>query len=298
STISQLSMIMAMLGIGTKVAVIAAVFHILNHATIKGSLFMVAGIIDHETGTRDIRKLGGLISFMPITATLDLLGTFSMAGVPLPFLNGFYSKELFFESTLNLNEGMNGVTNFLVQIVPYLAVFGSIFTFVYSVYFFFGVFTGKKNLDKLPKKPHEASVGMLLSPIVLVLGVITIGLFPNLVNGSFLAHAAQSVNHAFEYKNIQFWHGFTTPLLMSLIVVGIGVILYLTRTKWDAVYRLLPGNWSFNKVYNVILQTIDTYSNKVTNAYMNGSVRTYMAIILGTTFIVTLVFLLVTDGVT
>ncbi|HLR66524.1 Na+/H+ antiporter subunit A [Virgibacillus alimentarius] len=298
STISQLGMIMAMLGFGTKVAVFAAVFHILNHATFKGSLFMVAGIIDHETGTRDIRKLGGLISFMPITATLALLGTFSMAGVPLPFLNGFYSKELFFESTLNLNEGMNGVTNFLVQIVPYLAVFGSIFTFVYSVYFFFGVFTGKKNLDKLPKKPHEAPVGMLLSPIVLVLGVITIGLFPNLVNGSFLAHAAQSVNHAFEYKNIQFWHGFTTPLLMSLIVVGIGVILYLTRTKWDAVYRLLPGNWSFNKVYNVILQTIDTYSNKVTNAYMNGSVRTYMAIILGTTFIVTLVFLLVTDGVT
>src|SRR5699024_6301454 len=180
STISQLGMIMAMLGFGTKVAVFAAVFHILNHATFKGSLFMVAGIIDHETGTRDIRKLGGLISFMPITATLALLGTFSMAGVPLPFLNGFYSKELFFESTLNLNEGMNGVTNFLVQIVPYLAVFGSIFTFVYSVYFFFGVFTGKKNLDKLPKKPHEAPVGMLLSPIVLVLGVITIGLFPNL----------------------------------------------------------------------------------------------------------------------
>lgn len=85
STISQLGMIMAMLGFGTKVAVFAAVFHILNHATFKGSLFMVAGIIDHETGTRDIRKLGGLLSFMPMTATLAFFGTFSMAGIPLPF---------------------------------------------------------------------------------------------------------------------------------------------------------------------------------------------------------------------
>src|SRR5699024_7956036 len=93
STISQLGMIMAMLGFGTKAAIFAAVFHILNHATFKGSLFMVAGTVDHETGTRDIRKLGGLLTFMPITATLALFGTFSMAGIPLPFLNGFYSKE-------------------------------------------------------------------------------------------------------------------------------------------------------------------------------------------------------------
>lgn len=96
STISQLGMIMAMLGFGTEVAIFAAVFHILCHATFKGSLFMVAGIVDHETGTRDIRKLGGLMTFMPMTAALAFFfGTFSMAGIPLPFLNGFYSKELF-----------------------------------------------------------------------------------------------------------------------------------------------------------------------------------------------------------
>src|SRR5699024_4488984 len=100
STVSQLGMIMAMLGFGTNIAIFAAVFHILNHATFKGSLFMVAGIIDVQTGTRDIRRLGKLFTLMPITGTLALFGTFSMAGFPLPFLNGFYSKELFFESTL------------------------------------------------------------------------------------------------------------------------------------------------------------------------------------------------------
>lgn len=298
STISQLGMIMAMLGFGTKIAVFAAVFHILNHATFKGSLFMVAGIVDHETGTRDIRKLGGLLTFMPMTATLALFGTFSMAGVPLPFLNGFYSKELFFESTLALNEGVHGLTNFLTQAIPYLAVFGSIFTFAYSVYFFFGVFAGRKQTDKLPKKPHEAPIGMLISPIILVLGVIVIGLFPNLVNGSFLAHAAQAVNSSVEYQSIQFWHGFSTPFLMSLAVVGVGLILFLTRTKWVAVYRFFPGTWSFNKVYDAILQRLDAYTAKVTNFYMNGSLRVYMSIILVTMFIVTLGFMLLTGGIT
>src|SRR5690625_1142137 len=185
STVSQLGMIMAMLGFGTKVAVFAAVFHILNHATFKGSLFMVAGIVDHQTGTRDIRKLGGLLTLLPITAILALFGTFSMAGIPLPFLNGFYSKELFFESTLQLNEMTNTFATGLANAIPYLAVFGSIFTFVYSMYLLFGTFTGSKQLDKLPKQPHEAPFGMLVSPFILVLGVILIGLFPNSVNGTF-----------------------------------------------------------------------------------------------------------------
>lgn len=294
STISQLGMIMAMLGFGTKVAVFAAVFHILNHATFKGSLFMVAGIVDHETGTRDIRKLGGLLTFMPITATLALFGTFSMAGVPLPFLNGFYSKELFFEAALGLN-----AASILSQAIPYLAVLGSIFTFVYSIYFFFGVFTGPKQLDKLPKRPHEASIGMLISPILLVLGVVFIGLFPNWFNAPFLLHAAEAVNANVAFKEISFWHGFDyTPLQLTLIVVALGTILYFTRKKWNAVYRLLPGKLSGNKVYDQILQKTDTYSNKITNFYMNGSLKTYLSIIIGTTFVISFLFMFLTDGFT
>src|SRR5690625_3116145 len=125
STISQLGMIMAMLGFGTEIAIFAAIFHIINHATFKGGLFMVAGIVDVQTGTRDIRKLGSLMSFMPIAATLAMLGTFSMAGIPLPFLNGFYSKELFFDASLSL-PSFNGVSSFLTSVIPYLAVIGSI----------------------------------------------------------------------------------------------------------------------------------------------------------------------------
>ncbi|MFC4022721.1 Na+/H+ antiporter subunit A [Oceanobacillus longus] len=292
STISQLGMIMAMLGFGTEAAVFAAMFHILNHATFKGSLFMITGIIDHETGTRDIRKLGGLMTFMPMTATLALFGTFSMAGVPLPFLNGFYSKELFFESTLGLDSA-----NFFGQIIPYIAVIASIFTFVYSMYYFFGVFTGPNHVEKLPKKPHEAPFGMLVSPIILILGVILIGLFPNMVNAPFIQHAAEAVNSSVEYHDVYFWHGWSSPaFIMSLIVLVVGTVLFITRKKWAGVYRILPGKNSFNKVYDALIEKVDTYSAGITNFYMTGSLRTYMVLILGSIFIVTTAFMLITTG--
>ncbi|WP_047986356.1 Na+/H+ antiporter subunit A [Ornithinibacillus californiensis] len=300
STISQLGMIMAMLGFGTEAAIFAAVFHILNHATFKGSLFMVAGIIDHETGTRDIRKLGGLFTIMPISGTLALFGTFSMAGVPLPFLNGFYSKELFFGATTELSVTTNGLASFLSTAVPYLAVFGSIFTFVYSMYLFFGAFTGPKKFDLLKKKPHEAPIGMLISPIVLVLGVIIIGLFPNLTNGTLIAHAAQGIlNSEIKPYHIHYWHGFDSlAFQMSLVVVGIGIVLFLTRKKWSNIYHVLPGKRSFNKVYDKLIQKIDDFSAGITNSYMTGSLKLYMSIILLTIIAVTFIIMFTTGGLT
>ncbi|MGM8213784.1 hydrogen gas-evolving membrane-bound hydrogenase subunit E, partial [Virgibacillus sp. W0430] len=295
STISQLGMIMAMLGFGTKIAIFAAVFHILNHATFKGSLFMIAGIVDHETGTRDIRKLGGLYTLMPISATLALFGTFSMAGVPLPFLNGFYSKELFFDASIRLDNGASALASVLANAIPYLAVFGSVFTFVYSMYLFFGVFGKKKN--RLTKQPHEAPLGMLLSPLILVSGVIIIGLFPNVFNNSFLAHAATAISGETQFPTIKFWHGFSSiPLYMSLAVVLIGAIFVATRQKWVNVYSVIPGNRSFNNVYDRGMKQLDIASEKITNYYMTGSLRTYMAIIVSTIVIVTFTFMYLTDG--
>lgn len=299
STVSQLGMIMAMLGFGTKVAVFAAVFHILNHATFKGSLFMVAGIVDHETGTRDIRKLGGLLTFMPMTATLALFGTFSMAGVPLPFLNGFYSKELFFDSAIHLSGDVSTFAELLIGVIPYLAVLGSIFTFVYSIYFSFGVFAGKKKRNMLPKKPHEAPIGMLASPLILVLGVILIGIFHDAVNGSFLAHAAGAVYGSDIVTDVKFWHGLDSPAFqMTLLVVGLGTLLVSTRTKWNKIYNVVPGKWSINKLYDNLLEKLDNYSSNLTQFYMNGSLRLYVALILGTTLLVTVGFMMVTNGFT
>ncbi|WP_217586776.1 Na+/H+ antiporter subunit A [Lentibacillus saliphilus] len=298
STISQLGMIMAMFGFGTKIAIFAAVFHILNHATFKGSLFMIAGIIDHETGTRDIRKLGGLATIMPIAATLTVLGTFSMAGIPLPFLNGFYSKELFIDSALHLEGGMSTIASMLTAAIPYLVVFGSIFTFVYSMYFLFGIFTGKHKADQLPKPAHEAPFGMLLPPIILITGVVVIGLFPNLVNGTLLNHAQSAVgNTLYDVEKIKFWHGWDAPAFqVTLLIISVGIALYLTRKKWQHIYNALPGSFSFNRVYDALIKQLDRTSEKITNAYMTGSLRLYMTIIIAAIIVVTTTVMMVTDG--
>lgn len=299
STVSQLGMVMAMLGFGTEIAIFAAMFHILNHATFKGSLFMIAGIIDLQTGTRDIRKLGKLFTLLPITATLALFGTFSMAGVPLPFLNGFYSKELFFTASLQL-QGSHAISDALITIVPFLAVIGSIFTFVYSIYFFFGVFIKKRHKNEAPYSAEVRNIpfGMILSPLLLVIGVIVIAIVPNVFNQSFLAHAATSVVGTSAIESITFWHGFNLPFIMTLIVLIVGGILALTQSKWAKIYNALPGNLSFNRLYDYSIHSLDYYSENITNFYMRGSLRIYMLIILGATFIISFIFMYLTNGFT
>ncbi|GGF07390.1 Na(+)/H(+) antiporter subunit A [Halobacillus andaensis] len=298
STISQLGMIMAMLGFGTELAIFAAAFHILNHATFKGSLFMVAGIVDHETGSRDIRRLGGLMTFLPITATLALVASFSMAGAPLPIFNGFYSKEMFFEAVYNLDGSVAGITALLQSLFPYLAVFGSIFTFVYSMYFFFGTFRGKSNVEELPKKPHEAPIGMLVSPMILVVGVIVIGLIPDLINKPFVEHAASAIGGAEIAKDIYFWHGISPAFIMSMTVVVFGTILFLVRPKWASIYNVVPGVLSLNKFYDGLVDRTERYSTFITNGYMNGSLGRYVRLILAAILIVTFGVMAFTGGFT
>ncbi|MGO3496556.1 MAG: proton-conducting transporter transmembrane domain-containing protein, partial [Staphylococcus equorum] len=165
STVSQLGMIMSMLGIGAVsyhfegaesqlyvAAFTAAVFHLINHATFKGALFMIAGAIDHSTGTRDVKKLGGLLTVMPISFTITIITSLSMAGVP-PF-NGFLSKEKFLESMIEVTNVNLFSLNTLGLLIPIIAIIGSIFTFVYSIRFIGQIFLGSHKSDALPKKAH------------------------------------------------------------------------------------------------------------------------------------------------
>ena len=152
STISHLGLITLLLGLNSELALVAAVFHILNHAAFKASLFMAAGIIDHETGTRDIRRLSGLNRSMPFTARLALVAAAAMAGVPL--LNGFISKEMFFAEALSADAPL-GLTN----ILPFAAMLGSAFSVAYSLRFIHGAFFGPDPVD-LPRTPHEPATWM------------------------------------------------------------------------------------------------------------------------------------------
>jgi len=299
STVSQLGMIMSLLGIGAAalhfdgvdrsyfgVATIAAVFHLINHATFKGSLFMVAGIVDHETGTRDIRKLGGLMNFMPITFTIALIGTFSMAGLP-PF-NGFLSKEMFFTGMIRVLELDIFSLETWGLLFPVIAWTASVFTFLYSMVLLFKTFTGKHQPEKLEKKPHEAPMGMLISPIVLASLVVVFGFFPNILSNSIIAPTVSSIMPGNTADvHISFWHGFKPELFMTLGVIAFGVVLFKTLPKWNGVYRIFPENLSLNSLYDQLLLGIEKLSSKLTRTFMNGSIRTYLVYIF-TFFIVIL----------
>lgn len=227
STISHLGLIVALLGFGTKAAVIAAVFHILNHAMFKASLFMAAGIVDHEAGTRDLRLLGGLRRYLPITAVLALIATAAMAG--LPPLNGFLSKELFLEETLHLPFQVGPW-----WLVPAVATLGALLSVGYSVRFGLNTFFGPEP-ESYPHPPHDPPVGMWVPVAVLVAGCIAVGLVPDLLGAPIVEQAAAASSYV-EVGHVHFalWHGLTPALLMSgiAILAGVGV--------WVLQPRLIP----------------------------------------------------------
>lgn len=297
STVSQLGLIMSLLGVGSAalhyealdeniftVAVTAAIFHLINHATFKGSLFMAAGIVDHETGTRDIRKLGGLMHFMPITFTISIIGAFSMAGLP-PF-NGFLSKEMFFTGMVRMTQMDIFNLESLGLLFPIIAWVASVFTFIYSMVLVFKTFTGKYQPEKLTKRPHEAPLGMLIPPVILVSLVVIFGFFPNLLSESLISPAMSVIlpsllSESGEFVvHISFWHGPNIELLMTMGVILLGIILYKTLPKWKKLYELIPEKLSLFRFYDFLVEGSQSSSYKVTNKYMNGSIRSYLVYIL------------------
>ncbi len=220
STISHLGLITVLIGLNSPLALVAAVFHIMNHATFKASLFMAAGIIDHETGTRDIRRLSGLYRFMPITATLAMVAAAAMAGVPL--LNGFLSKEMFFSEALQAEGPVRAINAAL----RFVAVIWGIFSVAYSLRFIHGVFFGPPP-SGLPREPHEPPRWMRFPIELLVLACLVVGILPALTVGPLLDVAVRAVlGPQTPAYSLAVWHGFTAPLVMSLIALAGGAALY------------------------------------------------------------------------
>ncbi|MDQ0339584.1 multicomponent Na+:H+ antiporter subunit A [Caldalkalibacillus uzonensis] len=297
STVSQLGLIMCLLGLGSAAmyygygdesliytkAVLAAMFHLINHATFKGCLFMVVGIVDHETGTRDIRKLGGLMTLMPITFTLAVIGGFSMAGLP-PF-NGFLSKEMFFTGVLLATKLDIFNAETWGYLFPVLGWIASVFTFVYCMILVFKTFTGKYQPEKLDKKPHEAPMGMLVPPIILASLVVVFGFFPNILSYTILEPTMASILPALVGPNehfivhITFWHGFSTELFMTMGVVGLGTLLFVGLNRWTGVYGLFPQRLALNHLYDQSHIGLERFSSRVTRLHMTGFIRDYLAYI-------------------
>lgn len=237
STISHLGLITVLLGIGTPLSVVAAIFHVMNHAIFKASLFMAVGIVDHETGTRDMRVLRGLRRAMPVTAALAIVASASMAGVPL--MNGFLSKEMFFAETAHVG----GTEDWSMS---YAAVTMGIFSVAYSLRFI-SVFFGQLSKD-LPQEPHEPVRWMRFPVECLVVLCIAVGVMPERVVGDILAVTSSSVlGAAMPVYDLAIWHGFNLALMMSGAALLLGALLYWVllrrhdlreRTRVPMLHRL------------------------------------------------------------
>ena len=280
STISHLGLITLLFGFSTELAAAAGVFHIINHATFKASLFMAAGIIDHETGSRDMRKIHGLWKYLPYTALLAMVASAAMAGVPL--LNGFLSKEMFFTETLHL-EFMGGYG----WVMPVLATLGGLFSVAYSWRFIHDVFfNGEPNPKDLPKfPPHEPPRYMRVPVEILVVLCLVVGLFPNYTVEPVIHAAANAVlGYTAPDLHIALWHGFNLPLLMSALALAGGLLLYSQRKGLFAFYER-KFRRDEKLVFESQVQRSVRAAQWLTDRLENGSLQRYMAFFIGSALV-------------
>ena len=266
STISHLGLITLLFGLSTPMAVVAGVFHILNHATFKASLFMAAGIIDHETGTRDMRRLGNLRRFMPMTSALAITASLAMAGIPL--LNGFLSKEMFFSEAL----GIDGAHAGMRIAVAVAALLYGIFGVAYSLRFvhetFFG--EGPRQLDAVP---HEPPRWMRAPVAVLVLLCVAVGMFPAWTVAPVLHAGAMAIlGQAMPAYSLAVWHGFNLPLLMSLCGIVGGIALYFGLRRLLDLHAIVRRSLGRN-LFRWNMEALYALAERFTSRLANGSLQ-------------------------
>ncbi|EET47255.1 monovalent cation/H+ antiporter subunit A [Thalassobium sp. R2A62] len=270
STVSHLGLITMLLGTGTAFGAMAAVFHILNHATFKAALFMSTGIIDHETHTRDIRRLGGLRKLMPITFVIATIAALSMAGIPL--LNGFLSKEMMLE------EAGHTVLFSSPYLVPVLATIGSLFSAAYCFRLISHTFLGPVR-DDYPAHPHDPPLGLYGPPALLVVLVVVIGIAPFLVEPFVRTVTATVLGDAASLSkaHIKIWHGLVPAVFMSIAAV-VGGLIMLAAFKpalrlWDAAPR--PEAKS---IFDAIIFACVGLAQRITHTLHDGAFTRYAAI--------------------
>lgn len=270
STLSVLGTLTMLLGIGSKLAIKAFFIYLVAHSLYKGTLFLVAGTLDHETGTRDVSKLGGLKKIMPVTMITATLASFSMMGV-IPLL-GFIGKETVYSSILEVD--------FWGQFLIAVAVISNALIVMITILVGFKPFWGNK--VESPKQPHEAPLKMLLGPAVLGILGLLMGIFPNFFIGKLLEQSSISILTETLGLKIKLWHGFNLVLLLSFITLFIGVLFYLLREKFLVVTQnvkliriLKPSEW-----YEFLINGMMSFAKYQTKILQNGYLRNYIIFIL------------------
>jgi multicomponent K+:H+ antiporter subunit A len=268
STVSQLGVLVMLIGNDTDLAYKALIISIVAHALYKGSLFLVVGIVDHEAGTRDLRRLGGLWRLMPLTGAVALVATLSMAGLPPMF--GFLAKETLLKTVV---AGETAVVVFVV-----LAVLAGAMIVGQAAILAVDTFLGRQRDESL--HPHAPPMGMLLAPAVpAVLGLL-IGIAGERAGvGPVLGDAAARVFGAEVPVTLALWQGLNLPLALSALAVIGGVALFQLRHRLRRNGERDVLILGFNRLYEVFLQGVDLLSWLATRT-QHGWLRWYLGIML------------------
>lgn len=265
STLSALGAMTLLIGLGTPFALKAAIVFLLAHALYKGALFLVAGAIDHETGTRDITQLGGLFRALPITGTSAGVAALSMAGLPPLF--GFIAKEALYETGLEFNPWlMAGIIFMGLSTVFVAGVVGVI------------PFFGRKT--ETPKHPHEAPFSMWLGPALLTALSLLAGLFPGLVSSLMVSPAVSSAAGEALKVKLVLWHGVNTAFLLSLGTAATGAALFLAASPLRHAMQKVKWKWGPAEIYNLFLDGLLSLARAQTGVLQSGALRNYILIII------------------
>ncbi|MGE3539666.1 MAG: putative monovalent cation/H+ antiporter subunit A [Candidatus Tectimicrobiota bacterium] len=273
STISALGILVLLIGLGTREALTAAMVFLLAHALYKGALFMVAGVIDHETGTRDVEHLGGLRHTMPVTTVVAVLAALSLAGC-VPFLS-FMGKEMLLAAVL-----ASPVAWPLVTLAAVLA--GASFVTVAMLVGqrpFFGV------IRPTPQPSHEAPLSLWIGPALLATLGLLLGLLPWLVAPTLIAPSVAAVLGYPLAVELGLWHGLNGALGLSAVSIGLGL---LVAACWKGLRRMTarctrlcawgPASW-----YGLSLGLVNRFATAQTRLLQHGSLRLYLVMIIATT---------------
>ena len=267
TTLAVLGMLTLLLGIGTEESVLAAVLVLLGHALYKATLFMVAGSIDHETGTRDTRVLGGLGKAMPFTAAAAGLAAFSKMGLP-PFY-GFLGKEYAYKSSLYSSSDIALTATLLIGSAILLAL--AIRTGILP-------FWKKSSTESLPKHPHEAPPSMLIGPLILATVGLLVGILPFLFSPLVSQACTAIVGYPIN-PEVKLWAGFNLPLLLSAITLVAGLLIFAFRENISSLQRKItpPGA---EAAYDTVFRSTLAFANWQTRVLQSGYLRNYLIIII------------------
>jgi multicomponent Na+:H+ antiporter subunit A len=271
STIAALGVLVFLIGLGTEDALLAASVFILVHALYKATLFLVTGIIDHETGTRDVSRLAGLNKVMLPVGIAAILAAISNAGIPPSF--GFLGKDLIYEATLHYGDW------------AYVLTAAAVVTNICLL--FAGFLAGLKPfLGKLPaefKAVHLPSPLMWVPPLILASLGIIFGVIPMIIDEPLIKPVTAAIMDTSQYVfHLQLWHGWSVILLLSTITIGGGVGLYFVLKPSEGLLakatRFEPA--SPMTIILKITRVFESTSRGLTNVLQNGYLRYYVISIL------------------